>query len=240
MVRQMSFGCVTAVVAICAARTAPATNDLNFSCYTLRGDVWQESLGSDFQCITSDAPSGPISEIIDLEIGPAALTAAYDLCFDADSILLSAHSQQAIAYDHPWGCGARARAAAVITATMPVEVRVEASFTYDFTGWDADGDTYLGLTFEIVSIESQTVLHTVDASPVVLPGAGSATLDAAFILPAGGPYNIGFDSFTYTFRDIDGSTASVESDVSITIRTVPEAATGACLLAAACTLGRRR
>lgn len=217
-----------------------ARADVGLSYYVRDAEAWQEPLGSVLDRRMSDAPMSPTSDTISVAIGPSAADAQYDLLFDSQSILLISAIQQAFGYTHPWESGARARAAIAITPTTPVEVSVEGTFTYDFTGWDTDGDTSLGLGFEITLIESQTVLYDLDASPILFPGAGTATLTGSFTLPAGQAYNIGIDSFTYTFRDINGNTATAQSEVTITVRAVPEPLTAISLLLGALAMNARR
>ncbi len=217
-----------------------ARADLNFSYYGLGAEAWQDPLGSVLDRRTSDAPMSPVSETVSVAIGPSTANAQYDLVFDSDNILLTAGTQQGLTYIHDWESGARAGAAIVITPTTPVEVSVEGTFNYDFTGWDVDGDTYLGLTFGITLIDPQMELYVVDASPIIFAGAGTAMLDAAFTLPAGQAYSIGFDSFTYTFRDIDGNSATAQSDITIAVHAVPEPVSALSLLTGAIALRARR
>lgn len=231
---------MTVLAVTVALLGSDARADLNFSYYALRAEAWQEPLGSVLDRRTSDAPMSPVSETIGVAIGPSMANAQYDLLFDSQNILLTSDIQQGFGYTHPWESGARAGAAIVITPTTPVEVSVQGTFNYDFTGWNVDGDTYLGLTFEVTLIDTQTELYVVDASPIIFPGAGTATLNAAFTLPAGQAYNIGFDSLTYTFRDIDGNAATAQSDITIAVQTVPEPATALCLLIGAVALHARR
>lgn len=230
-----------AVLTLAAGLLGPAASaDVGLSYYVRDAEAWQEPLGSVLDRRMSDAPMSPTSDTISVVIGTSAADAQYDLLFDSENILLTSAVQQAFGYTHPWESGARARAAIAITPTTPVEVSVEGTFTYDFTGWDTDGDTSLGLGFEITQIESQTVLYDVDASPLLFPGAGTATLSGFFTLPAGQAYNIGFDSFTYTFRDIDGNTATAQSEVTITVHAVPEPTTALSLLIGVAALHARR
>jgi hypothetical protein len=238
MFRHVNLRALSAFIAICWACAATARGDLNFSYYYLRGDVWQDPLGSHFETIASDMPTSPVSENIHLAVGQSTLNAAYGLSFDTQSILLDSQSQHAITYYQE--SGSMSRASITITPTTPVEVTVAGSFAYDFTDWDIEGDTYLGLAFSIVLPDSQTVLHSLEASPIAFPGSGIATLAETFILPADQSYGIGFDAFTYTFGDFAGNTATAQSEIAITVESIPEPGSAVCLLAATFVLRLRR